>query len=90
MNTEQLCNHIIHLIHMPIHVYNEEGIQTAVYVDNGEQQDVIECDSGLLELLLEKGCDDYPVLSGNWPDYLRNHKRRRPDLCGRPMLPESQ
>ncbi len=61
MNTEQICNHIIHLIHMPIHVYDEEGTQAAVYIDHGEQQDVIECDNGLLRQLLEKGREDYPV-----------------------------
>ena len=62
MNTEQLCNHIIHLIHMPVRVYTEEGILEKVYIDHGEQQDVLDCDGGLLKLLLEKGRKDYPAL----------------------------
>lgn len=62
MNAEQLCDHIIHLIHMPIHVYDENGTQTAVYIDNGEQQDVIECDGELRRMLLKKRNPEYPVL----------------------------
>lgn len=62
MRAEQICNHIIHLIHMPIHVYDEKGQQVTVYVDHGEQQDVVECDGELLKALLEKGRADYPVL----------------------------
>lgn len=61
MNAEQLCNHIIHLIHMPIHVYDEKGVRTAVYIDHGEQQDVIDCDGELLVLLLKKAKPEYPV-----------------------------
>lgn len=62
MNTEQLCSHIIHLVHAPIHVYNTAGEQVNVYVDHGEQQDVIEWDGDLRQLLLDKRKTDYPVL----------------------------
>lgn len=62
MNTEQLCSHIIHLVHAPIHVYDIAGRQINVYVDHGEQQDVIECDRDLRQQLLDKRKTDYPVL----------------------------
>lgn len=62
MTAERLCAHIIRLLHAPIHVYTDQGVQTAVYVDHGEQQDILSCDRKLLELLLEKGRSDHPVL----------------------------
>lgn len=62
IDTEQLCSHIIHLIHAPIHVYDAAGTQINVYVDHGEQQDVIERDEDLRHLLLNKGKAEYPVL----------------------------
>lgn len=62
MTIEQLCQHIIYLVHAPIHVYDESGNQLEVYIDNGEQQDVLDCDVGLRKLLLEKKNPDYPML----------------------------
>ncbi len=59
---EQLCSHIIHLVHAPIHVYDAMGVQINVYVDHGEQQDVIERDEDLRQLLLDKRKAEYPVL----------------------------
>ncbi|MCM1174977.1 MAG: helix-turn-helix domain-containing protein [Blautia sp.] len=60
--TGHLCTHIIKLLHAPIHVYDAEGNQTAVYVDYGEQQDIFACDQKLLATLLEKGQKEAPVL----------------------------
>lgn len=62
INIEQLCSHIIHLVHAPIHVYDAAGEQINVYVDHGEQQDVIERDEDLRQLLLDKRKAEYPVL----------------------------
>ncbi len=62
INIEQLCSHIIHLVHAPIHVYDAAGAQINVYVDHGEQQDVIERDEDLRQLLLDKRKAEYPVL----------------------------
>lgn len=62
INIEQLCSHIIRLVHAPIHVYDAAGAQINVYVDHGEQQDVIERDEDLRQLLLDKRKAEYPVL----------------------------
>ena len=62
INIEQLCSHIIHLVHAPIQVYDAAGAQINVYVDHGEQQDVIERDEDLRQLLLDKRKAEYPVL----------------------------
>lgn len=62
LTIERLCARVIRLIHTPVRVYNSEGSQVAVYVDNGEQQDPVACDTGLLGQLLAKRQPDYPVL----------------------------
>lgn len=62
ISLERLCSHIIHLVHAPIHVYDYAGSCVNVYVDHGEQQDVIEQDEELRQLLLDKSRGDYPVL----------------------------
>lgn len=62
LTTERLCAHIIRLLHTPIRVYDADGNQTAVYVDHGEQQDVLSCDPDFLALLLKKGREEAPVL----------------------------
>lgn len=55
MTTKQLCCHIIHLMHAPIHVYDGERREIAVYLDNGEQQDILTCDTPFLNQLLDRG-----------------------------------
>lgn len=62
LTTERLCTHIIRLLHTPIRVYGADGSLTAVYVDHGEQQDVLSCDPDFLALLLRKGREEAPVL----------------------------
>lgn len=59
---EQLCGHIIRLTHAPIHVYDSAGEETAVYVDNGEQPDILAWDEEFRNSLLAKRCIEYPVL----------------------------
>ena len=62
LTAEQLARHMIQLLHAPIHVYDCSGVQTAVFVDNGEQQDVLDCDRDLVNLLLSKGSPERPLL----------------------------
>lgn len=62
MKKEQICSHIIRLMHAPIRIYSQSGEKLAVYIDHGEQQDVIECDEELRLMLLKKSKTDYPVL----------------------------
>jgi len=62
LTTEHLCTHIIRLLHAPIRVYNITREQTAVYVDHDEQQDVLACDQEFLDMLLEKGFQEAPIL----------------------------
>lgn len=62
LTTERLCVHIIRLLHAPIRVYDAKGKQTAVYIDHGEQQDVLACDPDFLALLLKKGREESPIL----------------------------
>lgn len=62
MTNAQLCRRIIHLIHAPIHVYNTNGDCSNIYVDNGEQQDLLSCDPDFVRELLEKKQAEYPVL----------------------------
>lgn len=61
MKAEYLYTHIVYLIHAPIYVYNERKERVAVYIDNGEQQSLYDCDPGFLEFLLEQGKEE-PVL----------------------------
>ena len=62
LTTERLCTRIIRLLHAPIRVYDAAGNQTAIYVDHGEQQDVLSCDEEYLAMLLEKGRREAPIL----------------------------
>lgn len=62
LTTERLCTHIIRLLHTPIRVFDADGNLTAVYVDHGEQQDVLSCDPDFLALLLKKGREEAPIL----------------------------
>lgn len=62
MNIDRLCIRLIRLMHTPIRIYDGSGNLTAVYVDKGEQQDVLHCDAALLEELLGKGRTEHPVI----------------------------
>lgn len=62
MTMEQLCQHLMRLIHAPIRVYDQDGQRIAVYQDNGEQQDIFERDQEFLQVLLSKRSIHYPVL----------------------------
>ena len=62
MNIEQLCGHAIRLIHAPIHVYNPQGEEIAVYVDHGEQPDIMACDDRFRKSLFEKRGFEHPTL----------------------------
>jgi len=62
MTNEQLCYHIMHIIHTPICVYNAHGIRIAVHIDNGEQQNVLTCDPDFVRELLNKREQEHPVL----------------------------
>ena len=42
MKAEYLYNHIVHLVHAPIYVYNEQKELAAVYIDNGEQENLFD------------------------------------------------
>lgn len=55
LKAEYLYNHIVHLVHAPIYVYNGQKEQAAVYIDNGEQQSLFDCDPQFLEFLLRMG-----------------------------------
>lgn len=58
----RLCTHIISLVHAPIRVYNTMGEPLAIFVDHGEQPDVLACDQDLLTALLKKSSAAHPVL----------------------------
>lgn len=62
MTMEQLCQRIIYLAHTPIHVYDDSGKQLEVYIDNGEQQDILDCDVDFRKQLLSKKDPEYPML----------------------------
>ncbi len=52
LTLERLCGHLIRLIHAPVRIYDEAGTPIAVYVDNGEQQDIMDCDPAFRRMLL--------------------------------------
>lgn len=58
----QLCAHLIRLVHAPIRVYDRTGTMTAVFVDRGEQQDVLSCDQAMQDALLALARPGAPVL----------------------------
>lgn len=62
MTIERLCEHIICMIHAPVRIYNESGVLTSVYVDHGEQQDVMACDPGFCQMLLGRRNLDSPIV----------------------------
>lgn len=62
MTAAQLCPYIVRLLHAPVRVYNPEGTLTKLYVDNDEQEDVLERDAAFRKQLLEKGRENHPLL----------------------------
>lgn len=62
LTVKRLCTHMIRLLHAPVRIYDASGRQTAIYIDHGEQQDILDCDRELLCLLMEKREPDTPVL----------------------------
>ncbi len=62
MTTQQLCRHIICLIHAPIHVYWPDGELVTIYEDYGEQQDLFRSDPAFCRQLLERAREDMPLL----------------------------
>lgn len=62
MTAAQLCPYIIRLLHAPVRVYDQEGTLIKIYVDNGEQEDVLERDPSFRKQLLEKGRKNHPLL----------------------------
>ncbi len=61
MKAEYLYNHIVHLVHAPIYVYNEQKELAAVYIDNGEQENLFDCDGEFLAFLVDQGKEE-PLL----------------------------
>ena len=53
MTEARFCEHIIFLAHAPLRVYDKSGIREAVYVDHGEQADILEVDTVFEKMLLE-------------------------------------
>lgn len=62
MKKERMYDHVIRLIHSPVRVYDEKGRRSEIYVDQGEQQDVLDCDTSFLQNLLNAGKEEHPVL----------------------------
>ncbi|MCD8335279.1 MAG: helix-turn-helix domain-containing protein [Clostridiales bacterium] len=62
MTAAQLCPYLIRLLHAPVRVYDPEGTLTQIYVDNGEQEDVLERDPAFRAQLLEKSRENRPLL----------------------------
>ncbi|MCD7880620.1 MAG: helix-turn-helix domain-containing protein [Clostridiales bacterium] len=62
MTTQQLCRHIICLIHAPIHVYRPDGELVTIYEGYGEQQDLFRSDPAFCRHLLEQARKDMPLL----------------------------
>lgn len=60
LSIQQLCCHLIKLIHAPIRVYDRNGGREEIYVDYGEQQDPLSCDWQFEQKLL-KLVDDKAV-----------------------------
>ena len=58
MKAEYLYNHIVHLVHAPIYVYNEQKELAAVYIDNGEQENLFDCDGEFLAFLVDQGKEE--------------------------------
>lgn len=62
ISNEQLCYRIIRLIHTPIHLYDSANSCVAVYIDKGEQQDVLICAPELVQKLLSMRNQNHPIL----------------------------
>lgn len=62
MTTQQLCRHIICLIHAPVHVYGRDGTFLTVYEDYEEQQDLLLSDDVFCRRLLDRARADTPLL----------------------------
>lgn len=62
MTEARFCEHIIFLVHAPLRVYDKSGIRQTVYVDHGEQADILEADPVFEKMLLEKKREEFPIL----------------------------
>lgn len=62
MTEVRFCEHIIFLAHAPLRVYDKSGIRKTVYVDHGEQADILEADPVFEKMLLEKKREEFPIL----------------------------
>ncbi len=62
MTEARFCEHIIFLAHAPLRVYDKSGVRRAVYVDHGEQTDILEADPAFEKMLLEKKREEFPIL----------------------------
>nr|WP_304970308.1 hypothetical protein [uncultured Schaedlerella sp.] len=62
MTEARFCEHIIFLAHAPLRVYDKSGVRKAVYVDHGEQIDILEADPAFEKMLLEKKREEFPIL----------------------------
>lgn len=60
--TEEMCNHLIPLLHAPIRWYDSEGVQRVQHQHFDQPQDPLIQDPDLEKLLLGKATEQYPVL----------------------------
>lgn len=59
---ERFCEHVIFLVHAPLRVYDKHGNREKIYVDYGEQIDLLEADAEYKDFLLQKKKIDSPIL----------------------------
>jgi AraC-like DNA-binding protein len=62
LSTEQLCNHLIHLLHAPIRCYNQQKIPLTQHKKHKQQDDPVIQDPSFEDFLLTKANDQFPVL----------------------------
>ncbi|MCD8086282.1 MAG: AraC family transcriptional regulator [Clostridiales bacterium] len=62
MTPQQLCRHIICLLHAPVCVYDRAGNSIAVYEDYGEQPNLLQADPAFCRQLLDMARADAPLL----------------------------
>lgn len=70
MTTQQLCRHMICLIHAPISVYDGDDSPITVYEDYGEQPNLMRSDPSFCRRLLEQARADTPLLYAEGDDIL--------------------
>lgn len=82
MDEKRFCEHIIFLTHTSLYVYDKSGCREKVYVDNGEQVDILkenpEFEAFLLQkkdiaspvLYIEQEHIAYGIIAGNEKDYI--------------------